>query len=1191
MPIATNSRTRFKKLSYKASVIVHRGNLQQSAHNVDIEGIEENEAPNLGVDLSEVTEHHLQAALSSTQLAAEGDKVISAKPAYHIPTPESKQVLQTKEYARLYPPGTYQDPISYVRSSSTLEDAIKGPSYNLDEDDNEWLQRHNAAAQEAEVAAAQARKNHKASQQVPVTTTITEDELEMVLTVFEQYTNDKVPFAHLDPAKNLPSLDDLLGAFDPKSFLSAQALPELPTLPWETDDAAASSSSLKWSKLNPWHNLAALKPIASLVYPWWKERREDTSGKAIVPLLNFDESNDSDPYVCFRRREVKLTRKTRKTDVLHLEKLIRLKSEMDRATAMLEGLAQREKTKRASVAQDRAWFETVKDLQELKRSWGIVGPNSGQEDEEIISGERREEAGYGVAAVPRKKKRGEESTTVSLPSAAKLAAKKARTSVEPSAAANASANAANVTATPAAATTQSLGQAIMERASAVQAYIERECMRKAETDVGWEENSDTAYQPVPAPLNLRSFRPVQADSSDTPSTNGLRAGRPPSFRRRMGRGGRVFLDRRLLAPSPVPASLADWPKHQSGVRRHEEREEQRPERTPLPSYLQQGRTAQQKADALSGPFAYASNLRPSLLNDTSASSNASSNRSFMPMGASADHSTDSESVASSTASSSSSSSAASSASTIPTEAEDMDETMRTTTKGGEHGTNERTDQHESQRHDDDSDSDSSDDEEDEAEVEERLRAFRERWRYDDESGRWAGLGLCGLGGMEDDQEAVLDDFDQRFMRYRIGLLEQEDLLKLSTDWTHIMQAQAALDCPPPTPQFQVIGPTMAGQAQAAAAAAARVNGGGDAQAQAQAQAHAQAQAQAHAAAQAQAAAQAHQFRKQQAAAIAAAVAAGNNPAAALGAPSVPSPLGAVPPTNQSSTGAVAARAAQTNVGGPLTTLQQQHQLHQAQVQLALQQQQQRNAQVQAAAAAARAKLMAAAAAGGQGQQGQQGGNNYNAMANAAAAAAAQLNHAGGQASSPPQQQRFPANGAGTRPSSSPVPPQGSSPMMGHAQQPSRSPSIGGVSGPHANGQQQQQQRMAWQQANGSNGQQQQQQQQPNLIHLQQQLVAMQAAQAQAQAQAAAAALAQNNNGGGQQANGQNGVQANAGAGNGNGPSPAQLMAMKAALAQSMSQNGGNAAMQLKLPPGRVAQAQQQHQSGGGAAGGNGGQGS
>lgn len=70
-------------------------------------------------------EHHLQAALSSTQLAAEGDKVISAKPAYHIPTPESKQVLQTKEYARLYPPGTYQDPISYVRSSSTLEDAIK----------------------------------------------------------------------------------------------------------------------------------------------------------------------------------------------------------------------------------------------------------------------------------------------------------------------------------------------------------------------------------------------------------------------------------------------------------------------------------------------------------------------------------------------------------------------------------------------------------------------------------------------------------------------------------------------------------------------------------------------------------------------------------------------------------------------------------------------------------------------------------------------------------------------------------------------------------------------------------------------------------------------------------------------------------------------------------------------------------
>jgi hypothetical protein len=37
------------------SVIVHRGNLQQSAQQVEVEGLDEHDSPNLGVDLSEVT--------------------------------------------------------------------------------------------------------------------------------------------------------------------------------------------------------------------------------------------------------------------------------------------------------------------------------------------------------------------------------------------------------------------------------------------------------------------------------------------------------------------------------------------------------------------------------------------------------------------------------------------------------------------------------------------------------------------------------------------------------------------------------------------------------------------------------------------------------------------------------------------------------------------------------------------------------------------------------------------------------------------------------------------------------------------------------------------------------------------------------------------------------------------------------
>ena len=78
------------------------------------------------------------------------------------------------------------------------------------------------------------------------------------------------------------------------------------------------------------------------------------------------------------------------------------------------------------------------------------------------------------------------------------------------------------------------------------------------------------------------------------------------------------------------------------------------------------------------------------------------------------------------------------------------------------------------------DSDESDAESPE-ELAERYERLAERWRYDEDGGRWAGLGLLGLGGMEGDEEAVLDDYDPRFVRYRMSLLDEANLLKLSTD--------------------------------------------------------------------------------------------------------------------------------------------------------------------------------------------------------------------------------------------------------------------------------------------------------------------------------------------------------------------------------------------------------------------------
>ncbi|CAO1622492.1 unnamed protein product [Sympodiomycopsis kandeliae] len=1020
MPIATNSRTRFKKLSYKAPVVVHRGNLQQSTQQVEVEGIDENEAPNLGVDLSEVTEHHLQAALSSTQLANEGDKAIIAKPAYHIPTPDSKQILPSKDYGALYPIGSYQDPVTYVRSSTTVEDEIKGASYNLDEDDQEWLEERNKKASQAAQTALKELKpamvtkllGGKASKAKDPQTQlqllallaeenseyrlITEDELEMIFTVMEHVTSEKAPFAHLDPEHSLPSLEDFLQAFDNDSALSRMSLPELPDLQWEKQalTPAMAKQKLQWSPDNPWRNLSALRPLVSHAYTWWQERRKDNGGKIIVPQLNFDESNDADPYVCFRRREVKLQRKTRKTDVLHLEKVVKLRLEMDRALAMLQSIAHREKTKRASLAQDRVCWETIKDLQDVKRVWGIVGPAEGHEDEDLISGEKREEAGYGVGSAPRKRRKVEEGLQIQTPAPSatgKSSVKKPHPSAEPGTGPGATSSGAG----------HNLSQLIVERARAVQSYIDRECLRKEETDRGWEEGSDSAYQPFPAPANIRNFRPVQTENLDPSNSefqSSARSGRPPSFRRRLGRGGRIFLDRKLLAQSPVPPRLAAWPNSQglgpglkhaslskdaSTSQESNQLSERSNNTNPSPSQAgkknshELDKTNQKGSGSFTGPFAFYTQLRPSHLTTLPSSNGQSHQRSFASTSASQSYLSDTASASSGTTGRSDSSHDSSdSVTTTPTDVEDEDGLASHAAKRADLNDTQPSFEYDSDL-DSDLDSDDDDDPSPPSVISEWRDTCREKWRYDDESGRWAGLGLCGLGGMEDDEEAVLDDFDQRFLRFRMTLLEEDDLHKLSTNWANVMQAQMALDCPPPPPQVSIIGPSLSGQVHSAGMPSGRTGADvassamsppalpvGTPLAQVQAQAAAQAQA-------------AHQLRQQQAAALAAASAAGGhalNASVAAMPPNAPAPLavGQVATT----TGAVAARAAQTNVGGPLSALQQQQQIHQAQVQMALQQHQQ-NQQRQAAAAAA------AAAAQAQAQGQNQGRSSPNLQANRA----------------------------------------------------------------------------------------------------------------------------------------------------------------------------------------------------------------
>ncbi|KAN0060647.1 Enhancer of polycomb-like protein 1 [Thecaphora frezii] len=830
----------------------------------------------------------------------------------------------------------------------------------MDEDDLDWLDTRNSKAREE---LALAMKNIKSGQgagggggkgkgkerlreDVAAKLTrdnqamlriMTEDQFEMIMTVFEQVTSDRVPFLHLDMTKT-PTLDSLLPMFDPGSSLSKLAQPELPPLPWEhqaslpsssssssssatnsrrqTAPAAGSSSAVdssEWKPANPYKNLADLKALAGVVYPYWKSKREDREGRAVVPYLNFDETNDSDPYVCFRRREVKQMRKTRKTDALHIEKMIRLRSELEHAASLVQLIAQREKTKRASLRQDYQCWESARDLLDIKRQWGIVGPHQGLEDDELLSGEHRDIVSQSSGAPKKKRKTEEGSTTI------KLSNRKFRSGEADSGSATSSTAAAAATAG-----VNGMGSAILERVHAVQAYIERECLRKADADLGWEEGSDSPFQPVPAPAAVRAFRPIHSETSEergpfTPPQS--RVGRPPSFRRRIGRGGRVFLDRRLPMASPVPSSLSDWPRpgeipgraegaHASISTRLVESSRQgqasgpsaRPE-----SSVTEG--AKQQSPALTGPFAFTPDLRPSLLISSLRAPPASIEAASLGFGGSFAASAAAAASSGPFASSSSAADARYQASDASSTSSDSTEGSRSSltsigavsTQATEVGDIEMlgldADAEKGRYEDIEPDSRSVDEEPRHLTMEEWSR-LQERWRYDDETGRWAGLGLTGLGGMEDDEEAVLDDYDQKFMRYRMTLLEETDLLKLSTDLTNLQHAQAAAEAPSPKP---------AGYVQQASP----VTGGGSTSTTAHSRS-------------------------------ASAAAAGNSPALAAAGVSIPMP-------------SAARTSAVTGGGGSQSALQaQQLQAQQQQLQLAMQQQAQQQQAAQAAAAAQQA---------------------------------------------------------------------------------------------------------------------------------------------------------------------------------------------------------------------------------------------
>ncbi|XP_037538345.1 enhancer of polycomb homolog 1 [Nematolebias whitei] len=86
------------------------------------------------------------------------------------------------------------------------------------------------------------------------------------------------------------------------------------------------------------------------VFDYWSRKRKSSKANSLIPTVKQekrDGSSTSDPYVAFRRRTEKMqTRKNRKNDEASYEKMLKLRRDLSRAVTILEMIKRREKSKR-----------------------------------------------------------------------------------------------------------------------------------------------------------------------------------------------------------------------------------------------------------------------------------------------------------------------------------------------------------------------------------------------------------------------------------------------------------------------------------------------------------------------------------------------------------------------------------------------------------------------------------------------------------------------------------------------------------------------------------------------------------------------------------------------------------------------------------------------------------------------------
>lgn len=308
-----------------------------------------------GVEKHEEKEEHLKKILQNAN---------TTKHEY-IPTPDASKVWKHYDNVKLAP---FESPDHYIISTATLEDCY-GIEYLMDEVDEEFLKKSKLDAE------------------------ISDDYFELICQIFEEIINEHQPFLTVEPTSildynecnnifqsklkdnypliksnmcsNTTNEEKGINIVLKKNLIKELNIPKYIKLIWESETTKTTLSyESELEVVELW------KKYGEQIYEHWKNRKLERHGATIRPHLRFEkngEKNDNDPYICFRRREIRQVRKTRKMDKINSQKLHILLEQLKRTKDIINDVTKREVLKTEAL---ESW-EKIYQQRKLIRKQGI----------------------------------------------------------------------------------------------------------------------------------------------------------------------------------------------------------------------------------------------------------------------------------------------------------------------------------------------------------------------------------------------------------------------------------------------------------------------------------------------------------------------------------------------------------------------------------------------------------------------------------------------------------------------------------------------------------------------------------------------------------------------------------------------------------------------------------------------------